>query len=92
MPSWARDNPGTVYPPALASRKAPRLFLADGKPTLTPGQRALLRQAAKLATNLGNTVRLLEQAVATDDPVRCEVAVKSLLAIGLHLDDYTSEP
>jgi hypothetical protein len=90
---------GDKYPHdgPLASRRAPRhterrhLFLANGQPTITPSQRALLEAAETHLRNIDIATGLLADAIRNDNPKVCATAIKSLTANSEFLTGYVND-
>ncbi len=67
------------------------LFQKNGKPTLTPGQRAFLRDMERYDMNLRTAVDLFHQGIAAANVDLCVAASRSLQSIGILLGEAARE-
>ncbi len=67
------------------------LFQKDGQPTLTPGQRAFLRDMERYDLNLRVAVDLFHQGINAGNVDLCVAASRSLQSIGILLGEAARE-
>lgn len=79
------SGPVPETPPSPA-----RLFLVGGQPRLTRRDQQLLAESERLIKNVDIARGLLIDGVALDDPEKCLIAARSLMHIGLFLNDFRS--
>ena len=64
---------------------AVRLITPTGQPTLTKADQTLLRHAEQAIKHLDQARGELLDAIALDNPVKCAIACRRLLGLGLLL-------
>lgn len=73
--------------PGVKEARLTRLFLADGRPSLTHDEHALLNECDRLIGVVDQARRELVDAVEAGDPDLCVAAARRFLGIGLLFAD-----